>query len=230
MVRAVCFDLFETLVTESGTRPPGVSSLAPALGCERATFRKQWKALRPAVAVGRLSFRQALSDVTAACGSHVDAATLQSICDERVRTKARPFQEVERPVLMMLDALRRRGVRLGVISNCCAEDVAAWPQCGLAARVDCVVFSFDVGIVKPNPDIYLEAARRLGVAASDAWFFGDGADEELAGAEQAGLRAFQAHWFLKRWPHWPGDAGSSAGLASVEDVLRLVDRSTSACG
>jgi HAD superfamily hydrolase (TIGR01509 family) len=230
MVRAVCFDLFETLVTESETRPSGVASLAPSLGCERRAFRKEWKALRPAVVAGRVSFRQAISDVTAACGRQVDAATLQSICDERVRSKARPFQEVERPILMMLDALRQRGVRLGVISNCCAEDVAAWSQSALAARVDCALFSFDVGLAKPDARIFLEAARRLGVAAADTWFVGDGADEELAGAERAGLRALQACWFLKRWPHWQEDAGSSAGLASVEDVLRLVERSTAECG
>ena len=230
MVRAVCFDLFETLVTESVTRPPGVSSLAPSLGCEREAFRTHWKAVRPGVVVGRLSFRQALSDVAAACGSHVDAAALQRICDERVRTKARPFQEVEHHVVMMVDALRRRGLRLGVISNCCAEDVTAWPECDLAARVDCAVFSFDVGTAKPDAEIYLDAARRLGVAAADAWFIGDGADQELAGAEQAGLRAFQARWFLRRWPHWQENAGSGAGLANVEDVLRLVERSTSGPG
>jgi putative hydrolase of the HAD superfamily len=230
MVRAVCFDLFETLVTESETRPPGVSSLAPSLGCDREAFRKQWRAARPAVVVGRLSFRQALTDVSAACGSDVDAATLQTICDERVRAKARPFQHVERQILMMLDALRRRGVRLGVISNCCAEDVAAWAQCDLAARVDGAVFSFEAGMAKPDSKIYLEAARRLGVAAADAWFVGDGADQEIEGAEQAGFRALQARWFLKRWPHVEGGAGTSAALDCVEDVLRLVERSTSVGG
>ena len=52
--RAILFDLYETLITESGSRPEGVSSLAPALGCERAAFRIRWKALRPAVTVGQL--------------------------------------------------------------------------------------------------------------------------------------------------------------------------------
>lgn len=39
MVKAVLLDVFETLITESRTRPPGVSSLAPALGCEHEAFR-----------------------------------------------------------------------------------------------------------------------------------------------------------------------------------------------
>src|SRR5438067_7380251 len=59
----VLFDLFETLVTESVTRPFSVSSLASEFGCECEAFRTQWKAVRPAVILGRLSFRQALRDI-----------------------------------------------------------------------------------------------------------------------------------------------------------------------
>ena len=200
-MRSVVFDLFETLVTESGTRPAGVSSLAPRLGCEREAFRRRWKALRLDVTLGRLSFRQALSDIATELGGHAEAATLQRMCDERIRVKAEALTEVEPQVLVMLDALRSRDVRLGVISNCFAEDVAAWPKCPLASRFDCSVLSFEVGLAKPDPEIYVEATRRLHVDVSEAWFVGDGADDELLGAEKAGLRAFRALWFLKRWPH-----------------------------
>ena len=83
-MRAILFDLFETLITESGTRPPGVSSLAPELGCERAAFRIKWKAVRPAVILGRVSFRQALSDIATSLGSDVADATLEMMCARRV--------------------------------------------------------------------------------------------------------------------------------------------------
>jgi hypothetical protein len=39
MVKAVLFDLFETLVTESGTQPTRASRLGGALGLEDAAFR-----------------------------------------------------------------------------------------------------------------------------------------------------------------------------------------------
>jgi putative hydrolase of the HAD superfamily len=57
------------------------------------------------------------------------------------------------------------------------------------------VFSFEVGTAKPEPRIYLEALQRLGVEGSNAVFIGDGADDELLGAERTGLRAAQAAWF-----------------------------------
>jgi putative hydrolase of the HAD superfamily len=225
MIKAVLFDLFETLITESGTRPPGTSSRAADLGCDRAAFRAQWKAVRPAVMTGRVPFRHALADIATRLGSHAEEATLQRIGDERSRARAESFAQLEPQILMMLAALRRRGLRLGVISNCCREDVAAWPESPLASRFDCTMFSFEVGLAKPDPAIYAEAARRLRCDVSDVWFIGDGADGELSGAEQAGLRAFRAEWFLRRWPHFRDEPASSAGLASVDYFVRLVEHS-----
>jgi HAD superfamily hydrolase (TIGR01549 family) len=224
MVNAVLFDLFETLITESRTRPPGVSSLARALGCDREAFRGHWKALRPAVTLGRLSFRQALSDMTTRLGRPADDRTLQQLCDDRIRTKAEPFEQCEHQVLMMIDYLRSREIRVGVVSNCFAEDVAAWPQSSLASRVDCTVFSFEVGLAKPDPEIYREAARRLQVDVSHTWFIGDGGHEELSGAEQAGLRPFRAIWFLRRWPHFREEPASIAAVAAVGEIVSLVER------
>ena len=225
MLRAILFDLYETLITESGSRPEGVSSLAPALGCERAAFRVNWKAVRPAVTLGQLSFRQALRDIATGLGSQVDDVTLQRVYEERVRLKGDPFPDIERQVLLTLDHLRSRNLRLGVISNCFAEHVAAWPGCALAPRIDCTVFSFDVGLAKPDPGIYLHATRRLNVDVSETWFVGDGGDGELMGAEQAGLRAFRALWFLKRWPHFREEPCSGMTVASLDDLVTLVEQS-----
>jgi FMN phosphatase YigB (HAD superfamily) len=224
MVKAILFDLFETLITESRTRPPGVSSLAPTLGCDTEAFRREWKTLRPAVMIGRLSFHDALSDIACRLGSPADDVTIQQLCDQRIRTKADPFGRVEHHVLVTIDDLRSREMRLGVISNCCAEDVAAWPHSTLASRFDCTVFSFETGLAKPDPEIYREATRRLRVEVSDTWFIGDGGHEELSGAAQAGLCCFKATWFLKRWPHFRDEPGPAAHLASVEEIINLVER------
>jgi putative hydrolase of the HAD superfamily len=220
MLRAIVFDLFETLITESGAPPASVSSLAPVLGCERESFRREWKALRPSVVIGGLAFRDALGDIAARLGQRADDATLQQVCDARIHLKAEPFGQIEGGIIAMLNQLRRRGLRLAVISNCFAEDVTAWPRCDLVSRIDVALFSFEAGLAKPDPEIYRQAVRRLDVAPSDAWFIGDGADDELSGAARAGLRAWRATWFLKRWPHFQEPAGP---LTSVDEVVRLVD-------
>jgi putative hydrolase of the HAD superfamily len=225
MVQAILFDLFETLITESRDPPRGVSSLAPQFGCTREAFRAHWKTRRPAVTAGRLPFREAIRDIVITLGGHADESDLQRICDDRRQAKARPFAQIDPLVLTTIDHLRCRGVRLGVISNCFAEDVVAWPQSSLASRFDCTVFSFDVGLAKPDPAIYVEAARRLGSNAADTWFIGDGQDDELPGAERAGLRSWRARWFLKEWPHYREAPSSASDLSDIEEVLTLVEHS-----
>jgi FMN phosphatase YigB (HAD superfamily) len=59
---------------------------------------------------------------------------------------------------------------------------------------------------------------------SETWFIGDGAHEELWGAEQAGLQAFRALWFLRRWPRFREQPCSVASVATVEDIVGLVDQ------
>jgi HAD superfamily hydrolase (TIGR01509 family) len=94
-------------------------------------------------------------------------------------------------VLAVLDRLRARGLRLGLVSNCSSEVGELWEQSPFAGRFDAVVLSADVGICKPDPRIYRLALERLGVAPGDAVFVGDGHSDELGGAERAGLRAIQ---------------------------------------
>jgi putative hydrolase of the HAD superfamily len=227
MVRAILFDLFETLITESRTLPAGASSLGPELGCEREAFRAQWRARRPDVVAGHLSLREALAQIVTRLGCQPEEAMLRRVCEDRIRAKAPPFEQVDADVLSVVAHLRSRGLRLGVVSNCVAEDVVAWPRCSLAPYFDCTVFSFEVGLRKPDPGIYLEATHRLGVDAAETWFIGDGMHAELLGAERAGLRAFQALWFLRRWSNFR-EAPSPAGVAHVEDVLTLVEQAQEA--
>ena len=202
VVKGIVFDLYETLVTESGTRPPGVSSFALPLGCDRDAFRREWKMRRAAVTTGHLSFPQAIADVASALGVRPDSSAIDRLCAERAELKAQCFDTVDGEVLALLDRLRDRGLRLAIISNCWKEHVAGWPRSALASRFDCAVFSFAVGVAKPDEAIYRDALRRVDVAPSEAWYIGDGADDELEGARRTGMRAFKAEWFLSRWPRY----------------------------
>ena len=62
MIKAVLFDLYETLITESHLAPTRASSLAHALGLERQAYRAEWQARRPRIVVGELSFADALTE------------------------------------------------------------------------------------------------------------------------------------------------------------------------
>jgi putative hydrolase of the HAD superfamily len=91
--------------------------------------------------------------------------------------------------LEVLDELRQRGLRLGLISNCSSPVADLWGDSRFAEFFDAVVLSADVGLCKPDPAIYRLAAERLGVEPGEALFVGDGDSGELPGAERVGMRA-----------------------------------------
>lgn len=215
------FDLFETLITESDTRPAGASSLGARLNLDPDGFRVQFRRRRASIVLGQMSFVDATAESAAALGATIDPSQLKELRTERLRIKAVPLMSVEAKILAMLDDLVCRGKRLVVISNCFAEDVAAWTASPLARRFHATVFSHQVGLAKPEPAIYLEACRRIDVQPHASVFIGDGESNELAGATEAGVRALQALWFLRRWPV-ARPTGGHPGLDTPADVTRLV--------
>jgi putative hydrolase of the HAD superfamily len=86
-----------------------------------------------------------------------------------------------------LGELRRRGYRLGIISNCSVQAGAMIDYHGLRALFDAVILSFEVGVAKPDPAIYQRACAALELAPGECGFVADGAGGELEGASVLGL-------------------------------------------
>jgi len=218
MVKAVVFDLYETLVTQTGTVVPRAGALGESLGLDAIAYRREWKQLRPLVLRGELTFQQALAEVGTRLGVTIQDERVQRACDARIRANTAVFQKIDPELVGLTRDLHGRGVRLATISNCMAEDVMAWPSSAFAPQFGYAAFSFAVRCVKPDPQIYLTTIEQLGVNPAETLYIGDGGDDELAGAERAGLRAAQAGWFVQRealaWIPF---------LANPQDVIKIMD-------
>jgi putative hydrolase of the HAD superfamily len=115
-----------------------------------------------------------------------------------------------------LEELRRRGHRLGMISACSQDVPDVWERTPFGTLFDSAVFSCSVGVSKPDPEIYELTCEELDVEASDCLFVGDGANDELPGAERAGMTALQLRA--------PGEALTPEGDSWTGDyVERLSD-------
>ena len=68
-----------------------------------------------------------------------------------------------------------------------------WAETPFSDLFDVTVFSCSVGIRKPDPRIYHLACERLHVEPGEAMFVGDGANDELAGAQRVGMEAVLIH-------------------------------------
>jgi putative hydrolase of the HAD superfamily len=87
-----------------------------------------------------------------------------------------------------LEAVRQRGLKVGVVSNVPADLRPVFAKHNLDSLVDSFTHSFEVGAEKPDPAIFLAAAKSLGVTPNETLMVGD--HEVDRGAERAGMRAF----------------------------------------
>jgi putative hydrolase of the HAD superfamily len=159
-----------------------------------------------------------LRQLCAAVGADADVEALHALRLEMTRRALVPNADVT----STLAELRRRGVRVALVSNC-TEDVAdVWSETVLARWFSAVVFSATAGCVKPDPRIYELACKALGVDAPDCLFVGDGANDELYGAAAVGMRPVQYLPDGDGYP--PSDVKGWAGerIASIPDVLALL--------
>jgi putative hydrolase of the HAD superfamily len=125
--------------------------------------------------------------------------------DERLRTyliaEHAAWAPARRPASMsvaLLDALRDRGLKTGLVSNSMDPPwilVRDLEEQELAERLDATVFSSEVGVRKPRPEIFQVALERLDVPSKLALFVGDRLDADVRGARGVGMRTVQAMWF-----------------------------------
>ena len=90
--------------------------------------------------------------------------------------------------LPVLDELRRRGLKLGVVSNT-GRDVDEFLS-HHKLPIDAALSSKVHGKVKPHPTIFQAVLDRLGVPAERAAMVGDSPEDDLDGARGLGMRAF----------------------------------------
>lgn len=78
--------------------------------------------------------------------------------------------------------------KIGLLSNAAGDIRSFVPQMLIKELFDELIVSADVGMVKPNPEIFQLACERLGVQPAEAVMVDD-IDENCDGAKAAGLQA-----------------------------------------
>ena len=215
MTRAVVFDLFETLVDYDDTRSREFSSTVAEL-CDGDSegFHDFWLEGRPVRETGPMA------PYLASLG--VEEPAIQDFLELRREWTRGILATPRLGVLDTLSELRGRGIRTGLITVCSKDVPDVWNETPFAGLLDAEVFSCSCGLRKPDPRIYRLALDRLGVAPSEALFVGDGANDELEGAERVGMRAILIHHpgeepALPEVRDWPGPR-----ITAIPQVLQYL--------
>ena len=213
--RAVIFDLWATLVPwdqEQANR--FYDSMADAVGIEPQRFREAWLSGRKSREIGPIADH--LRELFDGLGAAPDLEEVLAMRREWTLRSLQPRPDA----LETLAELRRRGHLLGLISVCSQDVPHVWDETPLAGALDELVFSCDVGLSKPDPRIYEIACERLGVEPGECLFVGDGANDELPGAERVGMAAVQL-----RAPGEPltpeGESWTGPSIQHLSEVLNL---------
>ena len=90
------------------------------------------------------------------------------------------------PMVGAVRAARASGVRTGLVSN--SWSTSHYDRGSLTELFDAVVISGEVGLHKPQPEIYLLASKRLGLDPERCVFVDD-LRENCTGAEAVGMTA-----------------------------------------
>jgi putative hydrolase of the HAD superfamily len=193
LTRAIVFDLWDTLVDFDPVAGRAFQDrVAERLGRNPDEFAALWLEGRPQRESGTL--REYLLRIGAP----------DDLVDELVamrRDSTRSLLSPRPGAVETLVELRARGLGVGLITVCSEDVPDVWSETPFADRFDATVFSCSVGLRKPDPRIYRLACDELGVDPGEAMFVGDGANDELAGAERVGMQAVLIHR-LGEEPPW----------------------------
>ena len=104
----------------------------------------------------------------------------------------------------LLESLRARGLKIGIVSNWSQRLPRLLVELGVAERVDFVLCSALERVEKPEAAIFERALERAGVAAAEALHAGDDYEKDFLGARRAGMRAVLVdHAHNSRWGATP---------------------------
>jgi putative hydrolase of the HAD superfamily len=129
-------------------------------------------------------------------------------------------------VTVALERSAAAGVRIAIASNFdgrLRQVARGLPE--LARLLDTIVISSEAGFRKPHRDFYVAACQKLGLPPEHVISVGDDRENDVLGAQRAGLRAF----LLDRAARESDDPNAFRDLISLLDhVLRAKSPSTSA--
>ena len=224
MIKAVIFDMFETLVTLFVGKTYFSEDIAEDLGFDVKEFKKEWHVIEHERSIGKYSIAEGLALVLKKLGIYSEEK-LELIVSKRLQALKDTFDAIPEESINLLKELKKRGIKIGLMTNTFSDERDLIKQSPLFPYFDVALISYEVGICKPAPELYQKMTEMLGVKADECLYVGDGGSRELYGARDAGMKPLQCTWFHERAfePHIPCPIlDDFEHAASQEEVLSFL--------
>jgi len=196
--KVIFFDLFYTLITPQYYLDRNENDVINLTTDEWETFAEDIE-LYLRRATGKVKDEvQIIEEIISKSGLSVTSNEKEEILKLRKNRMEVALTNIDKTVYEVLSQLKKRKFKLCIISNADSIDVASWEKSPLYALFDDAVFSYEVGYVKPQPQIYEIALKRMNVNLENSVFVGDGGSDEIKAAKQYGLTTIFSEYLLKR--------------------------------
>jgi putative hydrolase of the HAD superfamily len=186
--REACLvDVYDTLLScdfvSHRTDLPTLAGLTPE------AWRAGYSQLGSALGIGQLTKAEGFGRILRAGGAEARPELVRALVEldrELLLRSARLYDDA----LPFLRALRSRGVKVAIVSNCSEHTRDLLESNGVADLADTLVLSCEVGAEKPAAEIFSNALGQLGVPARRAVFVDD-QPSYCTGAAALGITAVQ---------------------------------------
>jgi HAD superfamily hydrolase (TIGR01549 family) len=233
-IDTVLFDLDDTLLDDSTAYKRAARRVAEDLAAERGVDIERLVAAYVAQASSfwkKLSHEhltlpihdaraQLWSDALVASGVAVDTALAERCAESYTRYRADGL-ELFPGALDLVLALRAHGCKLGIVSNgFAATHNEKVDRLGLRPYMDGLFLADEMGMVKPDPEIFRLVCRTLGSQPARTAMVGDRYDRDIIGAGTVGL--FTVLIDIHAIPLPDGAHPPDAVVNSIGDVLEIL--------
>ena len=225
MIRAVIFDMYETLITHYRSPLYFGAQMAEDAGIAEEKFQALWRPTEYDRTIGKLTLEEVVESILRENQCYSEEL-VNKIVKKRIETKQDCFRQLHSEIIPMLKKLKEKGILIGLISNCFSEEAEVIRRSVLFPYFDAAILSYEQGVQKPDEEIYKRCMASLGVAPEECLYIGDGGSNELEAARTLGMKAFQAVWYLQEGTSQPmGRMEAFEQLESPRDVLEhLLDK------
>src|SRR5262245_32315451 len=204
MIRAIAFDLWETLITDTPALSKAQEQLclermAQILGRQRAAieraYRDVWRRCQELYwsRDEDVPCRRQIEHFLEEAGFEVDEATMVALEHAYANAAVETLPAIVDGADEVVPSLKERGYLIGLISNTgrtpgyALREILA--RLGLGASIDAMGFSNEHGACKPQRSIFEALRSALGVAYHEMMFVGDNLYVDVHGAKRCGMTA-----------------------------------------
>ena len=222
VVKAVIFDMYETLITLFESPLYFGTQIAYDAGIEEEKFQEMWRTAEADRTIGKITLEEIMEKILKINRCYSETK-MNFIVNKRIKSKEEAFKHLHKDIIPMLETLKKKGIQIGLISNCFSEEALVIKKSVLYPYFDAVCLSCDERVKKPDLAIYKKCLEKLNVQAGDCLYVGDGGSDELEAAQMAGMAAGQAVWYLKEGKDWPSKRKTAfPQLETPLDVLAIL--------